>query len=141
VPPGVEDPGSAFLEGMSFVFSEKPLSPGGKWSGAVQARGLDGKPITVHYTSRYVGPAKRQGHPCFQIKTTFYSKFSFTSEDKSRTGEGILTGMMTAYLAQDIGQDVETTANLKLELTTATAGQPAKTLTTTNLTYRQILQK
>jgi hypothetical protein len=128
VPPGIKDTGAQFLDGLNLVLSEKAVAPGATWTGTTTPRGLDEKPMTIRYTSRYVGASLKAGHRCHQIVTTFSAPLTLTPPGASPV-TGTLEGKITSYLADDLGMEVQQSADLKLTLNdTAPEGKFVRTL-------------
>lgn len=143
VPAGVQEPRSAMLEGLAFPFPEKPVAPGTVWKGTVTAPGLDGKLLRVQYTSRYEGTVKRVGSICHKVVTTFSCQFRVVSEDTARSATGSLEGVVTSFLAQDLGQDVETDARSTITITSSVEreGKVVPIARTTTIQTKQTLQR
>lgn len=142
VPAGVKEPRSTMLEGLAFPFPEKPVTPGAAWKGTVTAPGPDGKPLKVQYASRYEGSVRRVGRLCHKVVTTFSCQFRVVSEDTARSANGRLEGAVTSFLAQDLGQDVESDARLTLTITSSVErdGKVVPIVRTTTIHTQQTLQ-
>lgn len=136
VPAGVRDPGDTFLQGLSFTVPQKPVKPGDTWTSSTTTLGVNAKPIAVRYTSRYVETVSRAGHSCARISTAFSSAFKVEAGADAAPADGKITGTVTNYLALDLGVDVEVDLNLTLTVT-----PPAKSVITTKIHARQVLQK
>jgi hypothetical protein len=121
-PPGLRDPGVQFLEGFSLPLSDKPVAPGGTWTGTVTVPGPDRKPIRVVYSGRYVRDASHLSHPCAEIQFGFTSAFAVGGPSAARQGSATLKGTAVQFFARDLGQDVDVRAALAVKSTTRTGG-------------------
>ena len=149
--PGVKQ-GGGFMEGFSVPVPEKAVAEGAYYSSSCQAKGLDGKPITVNTRTQYIGEVPHAGHPCAKLLSTFASKFQYTAREQPAGGSnpapagpppepvrGVISGKITSYLARDIGQDARIDLEFEMTLTgkapdgsarvAITKGRTAQTLT------------
>jgi hypothetical protein len=141
VPAGVKEPRETMLEGLAFPFLEKPVNPGATWKGTVTTPGPNGKPLNVAYTSRYEGSVRQAGRICHKVLTTFSCRFRVVSEDATRSANGSLEGRVTAFLAHDLGQEVQSDAQLTLSIFSSAEreGKAVPIVRTTTIHIQQTL--
>lgn len=137
-----KDLGAQVFDGLVFALPERPVAPGATWADAISVVGLDAEhtKMPVKVSSRYVGDETRAGHPCAHVEATVSSTFKIPGKTQSLDGK--MSGKVHYWLAKDIGQDVETHADIKIELTPVTTGAPADRITRTiEFTTQQKLTK
>ncbi|MCC6728707.1 MAG: hypothetical protein IT208_05140 [Chthonomonadales bacterium] len=140
-PQGVKDPGPQFLDGLSFPLPLKPTVRGMQWKATLTARGARNDRITIRFTGRYLGEARRGDHPCAHLAFTFKAAFRTGHEKAGSAPAGTIDGTITQYFARDIGQDAEVTGTLRRTVpATATAREGATSVrSVTTIRVRQAL--
>jgi hypothetical protein len=88
----------------------------------------------VKIVSRYVADETRCGHPCAHITCTVSSIFQVTAPG-GKPIEGKLSGTISYWLARDLGQDVETQANLLFDMSRVEARSGTDTRVTRTLEF------
>ena len=126
--PGVQDARLNFLDGFSTPLPSSPVNPGAVWSGSITATGIDGKPLKVSFQSTYIGPASKNGLPCWQIDTKFNAEFKATGAQGA--AKGSLKGTSTTYLATRLGIEVEAKTIMSLEISTVPTDPKVRPVTT-----------
>ncbi len=126
---GVRDSGGGFLEGLSLPLPDKALQPGMTWSGSGSTRGLDGKPIAVKYTCRYLGEEKRLGRKCAKIAAEMSSAFQTQIQGSAKPAACTLSGSITTWFALDVFLDANIESSIELSIK-ATSDSGSERVTT-----------
>jgi hypothetical protein len=125
--PGVQDGRLTFLDGFSTPLPNGPVNPGATWSGSIPSTGVDGKPLKVSFQSTFIGPASKNGLPCWQIDTKFNADFKATGAQGA--AKGSFKGVSTTYLATRLGIEVEAKTVMTLEIATLPTDPKVKPVT------------
>lgn len=111
---GVPNDEPGFLEGLTVPLPEKPVAVGESWSGVTSARGIDGKPLKIRYTTRFAAIIKALGHTCARMESRLTAELHGIEPESRMEMQGTLSGGLVIWFALDIGQDIKADATVTM---------------------------